>query len=555
MAFWPGLRKRKTLALRIAPNLLSGNEALALEPGSTDHNYAHTWSGPVVLIRDERVQGQIINGWLVLIVVLGAVIAVADGLTRTPNPELELSPPQPLEYEPYYAAFLLAGLTLPLMFAYAKRARASLTEGLFLWFVFCTTAYMKDFSYLRWPGAPLFVTDVVLTVLLLSIYIVPRRRCARCPLVLNIPLAFFIAAGVLAAARGFLEHREPILVLRDSTLVGYSLFLLVGYHLFGSWLAIRRVAVWFVLGAALSVLNGLAWLSVAPEQRRFVAPGVYVLVALVGVLIMMANGLIGRRVGWIFVGVFSLGLLLANARSLFVSLAVVSLVALFVPKMLRRRLRSARLVTALVVSAALVCSFVLLFLHLHAGRDFATRVADNFASGILHTNDDPYWQFRLMAWKEAWWRFQEYPPAGEGFGIPFNFDIWDNDPRPHNTFLTVLYKMGLLGFLPLLALLAYFFGLCVRAVHRNSKNHRVSFLQALILAQVSFCVWGGADSVLESPYLASLFWVGMGLGLSMIQKLNYERSLQDLSYFPRANNEIFKSDQPGRIGNDAVLLL
>jgi O-antigen ligase len=538
--FRPGLRKPKIPALRIAPNLLSGNAALALEAGSADHSpdSAHAAGGPVVLI-GKQTTVRIVNGWLVLIVVLGAVIAVADGLTRAPNPELELFPPQPLEYEPYFAAFLLAGLTLPLMFAYAKRARASLTEGLFLWFVFCTTAYMKDFSYLRWPGAPLFVTDVVLTVLLFSIYIVPRRRCARCPLVLNISLALFIAAGALAAARGFLGHRDPILVLRDSALVGYSLFLLVGYHLFGSWLAIRRVAIWFLFGAALSVLNGLSWFVVAPEQRRFIAPGVYVLVALVGVLIMMANRLIGRRVGWIFAGVFSLGLLFANARSLFVSLAVVSLLAVFVPKMPRRKLRSARLVSAFVVSAVLVCSLVFLFLHLRVGRDFATRVADNFASGILHTSDDPYWQFRLMAWKEAWWRFQEYPPAGEGFGIPFNFDIWDNDPRPHNTFLTVLYKMGLLGFLPLLALLVYFFWLCVRAVHRNSENRRVSFLQTLILAQVSFCVWGGADSVLESPYLASLFWVGMGLGLSMIQKLNFERSLQNLSYRIGVSNEIF----------------
>ena len=555
MAFWPGLRKRKTLALRIAPNLSLGNEALALEPGSTDHNYAHPRGGPVVLIRDERVQGQIINGWLVLIVVLGAVIAVADGLTRAPNPELELSPPQPLAYEPYRAAFLLAGLTLPLMFAYAKRACASLTEGLFLWFVFCTTAYMKDFSYLRWPGVPLFVTDIVLTVLLVSIYIVPRRRATPYPPLLNIFLALFIAAGALAAARGFLGHRDTILVLRDSALVGYSLFLLVGYHLLRSWLAVRRVAVWFLLGAVLSVLNGLGWLVVAPEQRRFVAPGIYVLVSLVAVLVMMANRFIKPRVGWIFAGIFSLGFLLANARSLFIALAVVFLVVLFVPGMQQKKLRSMRLVTALVAAAVLVCTFGFLFLHLQVGRDFTTRVADNFASGILHTSDDPFWKFRVMAWKEAQRRFEQYPPAGEGFGIPFNFDIWDNDPRPHNTFLTVLYKMGLLGFLPLLALLVYFFWLCVRAVHRNSENRRVSFLQTLILAQVSFCVWGGADSVLESPFLASLFWVGMGLGLGMIQKLNFERSLLDLSYFPRANDEIFKSDRPAGIGSDAVLPL
>ena len=555
MAFWPGLRKRKTLALRIAPNLLSGNEALALEPGSTDHNYAHAWGGPVVLIRDERVQGQIINGWLVLVVVLGAVIAVADGLTRAPNPELELSPPQPLAYEPYRAAFLLAGLTLPLMFAYAKRACASLTEGLFLWFVFCTTAYMKDFSYLRWPGVPLFVTDIVLTVLLVSIYIVPRRRATPYPPLLNIFLALFIAAGALAAARGFLGHRDTILVLRDSALVGYSLFLLVGYHLLRSWLAVRRVAVWFLLGAVLSVLNGLGWLVVAPEQRRFVAPGIYVLVSLVAVLVMMANRFIKPRVGWIFAGIFSLGFLLANARSLFIALAVVFLVVLFVPGMQQKKLRSMRLVTALVAAAVLVCTFAFLFLHLQVGRDFTTRVADNFASGILHTSDDPFWKFRVMAWKEAQRRFEQYPPAGEGFGIPFNFDIWDNDPRPHNTFLTVLYKMGLLGFLPLLALLVYFFWLCVRAVHCNSENRRVSFLQTLILAQVSFCVWGGADSVLESPFLASLFWVGMGLGLGMIQKLNFERSLLNLSYSPRANDDIFKSDQLVGIGSDAVLPL
>jgi hypothetical protein len=85
--------------------------------------------------------------------------------------------------------------------------------------------------------------------------------------------------------------------------------------------------------------------------------------------------------------------------------------------------------------------------------------------------------------------------------------------------------MGLLGFLPLSVFFAYFFWLGLRAVHRNSKNRRVSFLQAAILAQVSFCVFGGANFVLESPYLASLFWAGMGIGLRMIEKLDSERSI------------------------------
>lgn len=468
-------------------------------------------------------QGRIINRWLILIGIVGSIIAVADGLKRPPN--LDFEPlPQSMQYDPYSAAFLLATITLPLVFAYARRARVSLTEALFLWFILCTTAYTKDFSYLRLPGVPLFVTDIVLISILASIYIFHRPCRPRIPSGLTISLTLFAAAGALAAARGFWGHHESLLVLRDSAIVAYALFLPVGYHLARNWQMIRRVAAWFSLGAALSVLNGLAQFAVVPDQRRFVS-GIYVLVALVGVLVMMANGLIGQRVSWILAGVFSIGLFLANSRSAFVIIVVLTVLALIVPGLFRRKRRLATLITALVTGAALAGSFTLLYLHLRSERDFAARVAGELSSGVLHTSNDPYWQFRLMAWKEAWNRFKEYPAAGEGFGIPFTFEIWDSDVRPHNTFLTVLYKMGLLGFLPLLVFLTYFFWLTFHAIRRNRRDAHVAFLEIVILAQVCFCVWGGASLMLESPYLASLFWAGAGISLRLAQKLDLERFL------------------------------
>jgi O-antigen ligase len=477
------------------------------------------------MVTRKRAQGRVVNSWMILIVFLGIVIASADGLTRALNLELELAPPQPLEYEPYRAGFLLAGVTLPLMFAYARRARVPLAEALFLWFVFCTTAYMKDFSYLRLPGTPLFVTDVVLMILVVACFL-PHRRSSSPPVALNILLALFVTAGALAAVRGFLGHGEPKLVLRDSALVGYSLFLLVGYQLLRSWLAIKRAAIWFLLGTALSILNGLCWFVVAPEQRRFVFPGIYVLVSLIGVLVMMVKRWIRPRVGWPLAIFFSLGLLLANMRSLFVALAVVSLLALARLGLFRGSIRSARLATAVAAATTLMCLFFFLFFHFQAGRNLTLRVANNLASGVLHSSDDATWQFRRMAWDEAWKRFRECPSAGEGFGVPFNFDIWDNDPRPHNTFLTVLYKMGLVGFLPLFALLCYFFCVSLRAVHRNAKNRHISFLQALLLAQAAFCVFGTANFVFESPYVASLFWAGLGVGFHMITKFDVEHLLR-----------------------------
>jgi O-antigen ligase len=542
LSFARRLRRRKFFSLAAAPNYTSPEGVTAT---SNDPTAVCAKSAPLrnngALIARRHSESRIINGWLILTAIVGACIVLADGLTRAPNPGLELAPPQPLEYEACRATFLFAGVTLPLLFAYAKKARLSLAETLFVWFVFCTTAYLKDFSYLRWPGVPLFVTDVVLVVLLLLVFVTRPRRTPSRPLILNLSLTFFVAAGMLAATRGFVAHRESMLVLRDSALVAYSFFLLVGYHILHNSLSIKRAAVWFVLGTALSVLNGLGWLIVAPEQRRFVAPGIYVMISLVGVLVMMANRLILPRLGWFLVALLSLGLLLANTRTLFVSAGVLSLVALVIPGLLHPQIRSGGLATALAGAASLVCLLGLFYFYSQAGRGLTTRVAEELDRGILHSSEDPNWQFRLTAWKEAWRRFEQYPPAGEGFGNLFNFEIWDNDPRPHNTFLTVLYKMGLIGFLPFFFILASFFWLALRAVRRNSAKHGIHFLQIMILAQVSFCIWGEANFVLESPFLASLFWIGMGAGFRLIQKFNYEESLPSLASVLRSNGKILQS--------------
>ena len=526
MGFQVRLGKRRNPLFRVAPDRLGGGQMQALSDGCATF-------GPVssnrplghVLIR-KQIQGRIINTWLVVIAILGATIAVADGLTRTPVLEREAYWNGPLEYQPYLGAVLLAGLTLPLMFGYLRRARVSVTEGLFLWFVFCTAAYTRDFSYIHWPGTPFFVTDIVLVILFLSIYLFARSRGLHVPLPMNVLLAMLVAAGVLSALRGFLQHRNPMLALRDAALVAYPLFLYVANHLFRSWLSIKRVAVWFLLGTGLSVLNGIAWFIVVPAERHFIYYGVYVLVSLVGVLLAIANKLVRPLHGWILAGIYCLGLMLANARTLFVTLAALLFIGLLAGPFVYNKVRLARLAATVGTVATLGALASLLFLHTQPGRDFTGRALDELASGVLHSSNDPYWQFRLIAWKEAWRRFEEDPLAGEGFGVPFIFELADADVRPHNTFLTVLYKMGLIAFLPLLALLVCFLWFSFRAVRRNLDSNRVAFLQIMLLAQVAFCLYGTANLLLESPFLASLFWAAMGLGLRMIRMLDAERVLQ-----------------------------
>jgi O-antigen ligase len=232
------------------------------------------------------------------------------------------------------------------------------------------------------------------------------------------------------------------------------------------------------------------------------------------------------------VEVLCIGLMLANARSLFVSLAILLLVGLVGGRLVHHKIRLAHLVSIFLTAVVMVSLAAFVFLRTEAGRDFAERSTEELASGVLNSGEDPNWQFRLSAWKEAWRRFEEYPLAGEGFGVPFTFEglPFDNDPRPHNTFLTVLYKMGVIGFLPLLALLVYFFWSTIGAAHCNLGSRRVALLQIVVLAQLAFLLYGAANLMLESPFLAALFWATCGLGLRIVRMLNLERLLRKGAY-------------------------
>ena len=350
------------------------NGALALRAGHPTRSgfFAERSAVASVLIR-KHPHTRIVNFWMIVIVIVGAVIAFADGLTRTSIFDRKEVWTGPLEYAPYVGAVLFAGMTLPLMIAYAHKARVSLAEGLFLWFAFCTIVYTRDFSYVRLPGAPLFATDVVLLALLISTFLLRRPRHEHIPLPVSVLLLLLLGAGIIAAARGFFGHRETTMVLRDSALVGYTLFLPVGYHLFRTWLSVKRVAVWFLLGATLSTLNGFAWFIAVPGDRRFIYYGIYILLCLVGTVVAMATRLLRPRVGWIFVGILCLGLLLANTRSLFVSLATLLLIALFGGRSVYKGMRFTHLVSTLIATTVLIALAALLFLHTKAGREFAER--------------------------------------------------------------------------------------------------------------------------------------------------------------------------------------
>lgn len=463
----------------------------------------------------------LINGWFWAMATVGGMIVLLDGLTRQSTVAEIL---EPLTYAPPWWTLAFAAATLPLCLGYATRARAPLADGLLLWFVLGTTTYVKDFAYLKVPGVPIFVTDVVLVLLFVRRFIWPRWRWISARSWIAKLLYAFFAAGAIAAVRGIFSGQSVLLVLRDSTIVVYTLFLLVGAYAIRDWDGIKRLMLFVGLGAGLSTLNAMAWLMAQPGQRRYVGFGVYILAALIASLLLTINRRIPDRLGWGLVCLYGCGLLLANARTLFVALAVLlGVVFLFGASAQKRaRITHWKVAAGATVAAVLVLTAVM---QTEAGAALVQRTTEELVSGTLEYTDDPNAQYRFLAWAEAFGRFAANPLLGEGYGVPFGFERSERDVRPHNTYLTVLYKMGLAGFVPFVALIAYVHWIGLRALRRSRGQVGAVFLFVALLFVLEMSLYGWLNLMLESPFLASMFWMGMGIALRMMTLLRAERIL------------------------------
>jgi len=471
-----------------------------------------------ILMRDGRSGVQpdtpCINFWILILVLVGASIVITDGLTREPLPDEGTEAPLPvLEYQAPWAAYAFALVSLPICVLYASQA-GSLAEGVLLWFVLCTVTYAKDFAYIRVPHTPVFVTDITLAILLYSLIKRFGVRWATPTRLWSKLLFAYVAVGCVCLLRG-LSSEDKMLAVRDFALVLYVLFLFVGVYLVQTWNAVRRFFIMVLVGAALSTLNGVAWFAAQPGQRRFILFGIFILAAFIGVVVFTSHRLMPRLVGWPLAFLLGIGVLLANARTLYLALALALVVIFITPSSNKNSVPLSRVKLLGTVGLAVILLIVAVA-QTSLGYAFLERTGSELVSGTFHYEDDPNGTFRILAWLEALQRFQAKPVVGEGYGIPFTFELDDSDPRPHNTYLTVLYKMGLAGFLPLCGFLTYVQWKGWKRWHAFKLNRESVLLYTMLITHLVVCAFGFLNLLLESPFLASIFWLSAGISLRMM---------------------------------------
>jgi O-antigen ligase len=455
---------------------------------------------------------------LLFVILVGATIAFIDGISSRYNDDWEYDQTESLSYQPSAAVFVFAILTLPLAFQYFRQQQASASEALVLCYLLGVTAYTKDFAYLKIPGIPLYITDYILAFLIIRYLFWPKFHWYSLRSWPMLSAAALLCVGGLAAIRGIFGGQSVLLVLRDFGLVAYVLFLPIGVLLVKNWASVKRVLLVFCVGSAILSFHAIGYAASNPGQRRYILYPVLLAGAFVASFAGVQNRIFERKLGWFLTAVTGFGLLLANARTEFVAvLGAFGLMFLLGPSV-----RRSSMINRLKTLATFVCIATVLFtvlLQTKSGSAFATRITDDFVMGVLNPSEDPTAQFRFLAWAEAINRFLQQPILGEGYGIPFTFDTYDSDPRPHNTYLTFLYKTGAIGLLVLAGLLGVFFFKVFLGARRHHQERNSPLPYMIGLALIAVSATGLFTFVFESPFVSAPYWLLVAAGYRSLHLL------------------------------------
>jgi len=146
-------------------------------------------------------------------------------------------------------------------------------------------------------------------------------------------------------------------------------------------------------------------------------------------------------------------------------------------------------------------------------------VRNTFDAGSV-SGENANVRWRLAYWKALVTRTSHHPFFGVGFGIPAHFrwhgvlyDARTGDSRdpndvtpPHNSFINILYRTGLLGLLPCLILIGIGMIRTARLLPRLHRARERADVVGLLCLFVFVLVVANLNVALEGPYMGMFFW-------------------------------------------------
>jgi O-antigen ligase len=157
------------------------------------------------------------------------------------------------------------------------------------------------------------------------------------------------------------------------------------------------------------------------------------------------------------------------------------------------------------------------------------------ALSTLTPEQDPNSAHRIAMWGQILQRTATQPMLGEGFGPAFSvffsgrfYDYSERRLHPHNSFLWILNRMGIIGFGVFSFLILKFYNSGIKAYKRMDAGKSKAYLLALLSSHLCISIFAFFNVVLEGPSMGIFFWIIMGLTMALI-KMEKEQS-KELKY-------------------------
>jgi O-antigen ligase len=387
---------------------------------------------------------------------------------------------------------------------------------LMLWFFLI----LSDGRWLTYHKAgPLYVTEPLLALIVFALLLRfiagspvrvgdNGRRLATRPLVLLL-CAMWIPAlvGLLARTTVF-----DYVAARSFVLILYSLFAVVVVAVTDLRKSYRR---WFVValgGSTVALVIAFAG-GAGPEAATStgairLAGFTFALAFGIAPIVLIAaarEGLIRPLHATLAALPFLVALVLVNHRSAWLAF-LAALVILFGRKFSPT--------TALGAIAAVTVGYAV-FTSAH--NNVTTVGQEITRAKTVFSTTDPNARFRLSFWDQAMRESIRSPVYGAGFDpypaniVPPETVASDPFPAPHNSFVAIAYRIGIIPFVIVLALL----GTLIAKGFRASRERELPLDRAVCSALTAVVVYAGITSAfnvfLEAPYAGPLFWTSVGL--------------------------------------------
>ena len=430
-------------------------------------------------------------------------------------------------------------------------------EGRFVWLAralaFLLGGYLlfdRTFAWLHVPGTPLFVGELVLVF---GLYVAFRSRSAPRFIRLSTPmqiLLVFMGFGFLLVAIGATDH-DPLDAIRDGAIFYYGLFAVVIGSLVRAWEPayefflrnyLRIIPVFLVIGLIRLFMANTPTTILVPDSQVPITShkpgniGVQAAILIAFLLLVVAPSSEKRdQVRNVVLTTGGLVLLAASGTQNRGSL-VAGFAALFIIYLMGRSSRPVIAKVLVVMMAAVLLAFAFNFRVDLQRRTLSVEQLFQNMFALAPPSDDAagvYEDDGTIAWRlKLWDLVLEDTLSAERFLTGFGFgpnlagqygfvagpDIGPELRNPHNSHLSVVARMGLMGTGLWIAFWAAWYHTLWKARKRFifvGEEQKAGFLAWCMIGALAMLINGVFDPSLEGPQAAVWLWCIVGIGAAI----------------------------------------